>query len=429
MERSRRGFLSFAGMAAVGAAAAACGSNTGRQGAPPPSTASSAPTAPPKPALSQWYHAYGEDGVQPAVKRFAAGYDKAKISVQWNPGDYDSKIVTALQNSAVPDLFEAQVKIDWVRQNQVVALDDIIGPVKGDFSPSVLAAQTVEGKVYGIPQATDTQVLFYRKSLLQAAGLQPPQTVDELIDAAAKLTKDNVKGLFVGNDGGVGVLTGPLLWSVGLDYLSNDNRSVGFDDPRAAGAFGKLRTLNTNNSLLLGAPSDWSDPAAFIDGLAAMQWTGLWNMPKIQEALKDDFGVLPFPKLDASGAPSVPVGAYGAMINAKSSNVAVAKDFIKWLWIDRTADQLEFATKYGFHVPARTSLIDRAESLKLGPASDVARFVKENSHLVGGPVWTAQSNTALADAVAKIAKEGADPADETRKAVDTAKAELKRLFG
>jgi multiple sugar transport system substrate-binding protein len=427
-ERSRRGFLSLAGTAAVGAVAAACGSSTGRAGTPPPSTASSAPAAPPLPRLQQWYHAYGEDGVQDAVKRYAAAYSKAKISVQWNPGDYDSKIKAALQNSAVPDLFEAQVKIDWVRQNQVVALDDIISPVKDDFSPSVLAAQTVDGKVYGIPQATDTQVLFYRKSLLRAAGVQPPRTVDELIDAAGKLTKDNAKGLFVGNDGGVGVLTGPLLWSAGLDYLTKDNHSVGFDDPRAANAFGKLRTLNTSNSLLLGAPRDWSDPAAFIDGLAAMQWTGLWNVPKIQDALKDDFGVLPFPKLDDSGAPSVPVGAYGAMINAKGKNVAAAKDFIKWLWIDRTAYQLEFATKFGFHVPARTSLIDRAQSLKTGPAADVARLVKENSHLVGGPVWTAQSNAALADAVAKIAKEGAHPAAETRKAVDAAKAELKRLF-
>ena len=428
MERSRRGFLSLAGMAALGVVAA-CGSNTGRQGSPPPSTASSAPTGPPKAELSQWYHAYGEDGVQDAVKRYAAAYDKAKVTVGWNPGDYDSKIVTALQNSAVPDIFEAQVKIDWVRQNQVVALDDVIGPVKGDFSPAVLAAQTVEGKVYGIPQATDTQVLFYRKSLLQAAGVQPPQTVDELIDAASKLTKDGVKGLFAGNDGGVGVLTGPLLWSAGLDFLGKDNRSVGFDDSRAATAFGKLRTLNTGNSLLLGAPSDWSDPAAFTDGLAAMQWTGLWNMPKIQEALKDDFGVLPFPKLDGNGAPSVPVGAYGAMINAKSPNVSAAKDFVKWLWIDQTADQLEFATKFGFHVPSRTSLVEQAANLKSGPAADVARFVKESSHLVGGPVWTAQSNTALSDAVAKIAKEGADPADETRKAVEAAKAELKRLFG
>ncbi|MFD9895902.1 extracellular solute-binding protein [Amycolatopsis sp. NPDC059027] len=429
-QRSRRNFFALAGMAAAGVTAAACGSNTGRQGNPPPSTAySAAPPEPAKPTLQQWYHAYGEDGVQDAVKRYAAAYQKAKVSVQWNPGDYDSKIVTALQNSPVPDVFEAQVKIDWVRQNQVVPLDDLIGPVKSDFTPALLAANTVEGKVYGIPQAIDTQVLFYRKSLLSAAGVQPPQTVDELIDAAAKLTKGGVKGLFVGNDGGVSTLTGPLLWSAGLDYLKNDNREVGFDDPRAATAFGKLRALNTNNSLLLGAPTDWSDPAALIDGLAAMQWTGLWNVPKIQAALKDDFGVLAFPKLDGSGAPSVPVGAYGAMVNAKSPNVAAAKDFVKWLWIDQTADQLEFATKFGFHVPARQSLVDKADNLKSGPAADAARFVKENSHLIGGPVWTQPSNTALSDAVAKIAKETADPAAETKKAVDVAKAELKRLFG
>ena len=259
--------------------------------------------------------------------------------------------------------------------------------------------------------------------------MQPPQTVDELIDAASKLTKDGVKGFFAGNDGGVGVLTGPLLWSAGLDYLKNGNREVGFDDPRAATALAKLHTLNTNGSLLLGAPADWSDPGAFIDGLAAMQWTGLWNVPKIRSAFDDDFGVLPFPKLDATGAPSVPVGAYGAMVNAKSVHVAEAKAFVKWLWVDQTNSQLEFATKFGFHVPARQSLIDRADSLKTGPAADAARFVKENSHLVGGPVWTQQANTALSDAVAKIAKEGADPVAQTKTAVEVAKSELKRLFG
>ncbi|WP_326566483.1 extracellular solute-binding protein [Amycolatopsis rhabdoformis] len=431
--RSRRSFLALAGTAAVGAVAAACGSDTGRPGDPPPSTAMSAgpppSKAPAKVTLQQWYHAYGEDGVQDAVRGYAASYPGAAVKVQWNPGDYDSKIVTALQNSAVPDVFEAQVKIDWVRQNQVVALDDLIGPVKNDFSPAVLAAQTVEGKVYGIPQATDTQVLFYRPSLLQAAGVQPPQTVDELVDAAGKLSRDGVKGLFAGNDGGVATLTGPLLWSAGLDYLKPGGREVGFDDPRAATALAKLHTLNTNSSLLLGAPTDWSDAGAFIDGLCAMQWTGLWNMPKIRDAFNDDFAVLPFPKLDNSGAPSVPVGAYGAMVNAKSKHVAEAKAFVKWLWIDQTTDQLEFATRFGFHVPARQSLIDKADTLRSGPAADVARFVKENSHLVGGPVWTQQANTALSDAVAKIAKEGADPVAQTKAAVTVAQAELKRLFG
>jgi multiple sugar transport system substrate-binding protein len=44
-------------------------------------------------------------------------------------------------------------------------------------------------------------------------------------------------------------------------------------------------------------------------------------------------------------------------------------------------------------------------------------------------VWTQQANTALSDAVAKIAKEGADPVAQTKTAVEVARSELKRLFG
>ena len=31
----------------------------------------------------------------------------------------------------------------------------------------------------------------------------------------------------------------------------------------------------------LGAPTDWWDPSSFTQGLAAMQWCGLWAMPGI----------------------------------------------------------------------------------------------------------------------------------------------------
>lgn len=409
-------------VALAGLAAAACGSNTGRGGSGSGSAA----------ALQQWYHQYGEDGVEDAVKRYAAAYKQAQVQVGWKIGDYDSLITTALENSAVPDIFEAQVKIDWVRAKQVVALDDIIAPVKDDFTPSVLAGHTVAGKVYGIPQAVDTQVLFYRKSLLQAAGVQPPSTVAELVDAAQKLTKNGVKGLFVGNDGGVGVLAGPLLWSVGLDYLHEDGSgtySPGFDDPRAAQAVATLHTLNNNGSLLLGAPADWSDPSAFTQELCAMQWTGLWNVPTIKQKFGDDFGVLPFPKFDDSGAVSVPVGAFGSMINAKSAHVDEAKAFIKWLWIDQTADQLQFDTAFGFHIPSRKSLIPKATNLSSGPAADAVKYVQESSHLVGGPVWTNAMNTALSDALTTVAKNGGDPSGPLQTAVGTVKSQLKQLFG
>jgi multiple sugar transport system substrate-binding protein len=410
VERSRRSFLAVAGLLGL----AACGSNTGREG-------SSAGT------LRHWYHAYGEDGVQEAVRRYAAAYSEADVEVQWNPGDYDSKVVTALQNSAVPDVFEAQVKVDWVRQKQVVPLDDLLGDAKGDFVSALLESQTVDGKLYGIPQAIDTQVLFYRPSLLTAAGVAPPTTVAELLDAAKRLDTGGVRGLFAGNDGGVGVLTGPLLWSAGLDFLSEDGRAPGFDDPRAATVFGKFRELHTGGGLLLGSPTDWADPGAFVDGKVAMQWTGLWNLPKITEAHGDDVGVLSFPALDGDGAASVPVGAYSAMVNARSADVDAAKAYVRWLWVEKTDYQVEFATAFGAHLPARTSLAEQAESLRDGPGKDIVGFVTDGGRIASPARWSATANTALSDAVSRIAREGADPAGELRAAVDVARTEIARL--
>ncbi|EWC59834.1 ABC transporter sugar-binding protein [Actinokineospora spheciospongiae] len=409
IETSRRSFLAVAGLLGL----AACGSNTGREG-------SAAGT------LRHCYHAYGEDGVQDAVRRYAAAYPGAEVEVQWNPGDYDSKIVTALQNSAVPDVFEAQVKVDWVRQKQVVPVGDLLGDTRGDFVAALLESQTVDGQLYGIPQSIDTQVLFYRPSLLQAAGVTPPRTVDELLDAVKRLNTGGVRGLFAGNDGGVGVLTPPLLWAAGLDFLSPDGSAPGFDDPRAATVFGKFRELQTGGGLLLGAPADWSDPGAFVDGRVAMQWTGLWNLPKITAALGDDVGVLPFPKLDDSGAVSVPVGAYSAMVNARSADVEAAKAYVRWLWVERTDHQTEFATAFGAHVPARKSLSDEAESLRSGPAKDIVGFVVDSGRIASPSRWSARANTALSDAVSRIAREGADAATELRAAVEVARGEISR---
>ena len=74
-----------AGLAAM--AVAGCGSNSGR-----PSSGGGGD----KPALSQWYHQYGEAGTQQAVERYAKAYPDATVSIQWSPGDYDKKTATSL---------------------------------------------------------------------------------------------------------------------------------------------------------------------------------------------------------------------------------------------------------------------------------------------------------------------------------------------
>jgi multiple sugar transport system substrate-binding protein len=413
---NRRGFLGLAGGVTAAGFLAACGSNTGRGNSAGGDT------------IEQWYHAYGEAGVQQAVERYAKAYDKATVHVQWNPGDYDSKIASALAASSGPDVFESTLRVDMVRGKQIVSLDDLLGDARSDFTESVLASHTVDGQVYGIPQAVDMQMLFYRKSLLQKAGIQPPRGVDELIDAAHKLTTNKVKGLFLGNDGGVGVLGGPLLWSAGLDYLTTDNK-VGFDDPLAAESVGKLRTLFTSNSLLLGAPADWSDPSAFVQGLTAMQWTGLWTVPAVQKALGDDFGVLPWPALNGAGKASVPFGAYGSMVSAKSKKTDAAKQYVRWLWVERGDYQQDFDLSYGFHIPARKSLAAKADKLKSGPAADAVRFVQDMGRSASPPAWTAKMQLALSDSLNKIVRSGANASTELKSTVEAVQTELKRLYG
>ncbi|WP_331765475.1 sugar ABC transporter substrate-binding protein (plasmid) [Streptomyces sp. NBC_01369] len=408
---SRRYLLAASGALAL---TAACGSNTGRAGG-----------AGDRPALDQWYHQYGEAGTEQAVKRYAAAYRKAEVTIEWRPGNYDQQTAAALLTKNAPDVFEGSPTLDQIRGGQVADLTDLLDGVREDFNPAVLTPKTYKGKVYGIPQAIDMQMLYYRKSLLDEAGVRPPQTLDELVDAAGALTTKDVKGLFLGNDGGAGVLGATPLRAAGLELVTS-NGAVGFDDPQAARTLGKLHRFHKDDSLLLGAPTDWSDPSAFLQGLTAMQWTGLWALPQIEKALGDDFGVLPFPRDGARGRPSVPVGAYGAAVSAHSSHIDAAKAYVKWLWAERTDYQEDFALSYGFHIPARISLAKKAAALAKGAAAEAVRFTTEHGY-AQPLLWTSRSQTAYQDALSRIITEGADPDAQIRSVVATANAELKRV--
>ncbi|MCX5081580.1 ABC transporter substrate-binding protein [Streptomyces sp. NPDC001940] len=412
MTISRRGLL---GTGAALGLLTACGSNTGRDDGGSGGG----------PELSQWYHQYGEQGTEQAVKKYAAAYDKALVTVQWRPGNYDEQTAAALLTDSGPDVFEVDgPTLDQIQGKQIADLTGLFEGVKDDFNPAVLAPKTYDGRIWAIPQVIDMQMLYYRKSLLADAGVEPPRTLDELVDAAKKLTSKKTKGLFLGNDGGAGVLGGTPLYAAGLELVTEDGK-VGFDDPAAARTLGKIHQLYADKSLLLGAPSDWSDPSAFVQGLTAMQWSGLWALPTVQKELGDDFGVLPFPK-DGAGEPSVPVGAYGAAVSTRGKHQQAAKDYLKWLWIDRTEYQEDFALAYGFHIPARISLAKKAGKLRKGAAADAVRFTTDHGY--AQPLrWTPAGRTAYQDALSRIIKDGASPDGELRKVVRKVSAELDRV--
>ncbi|MDC0773718.1 ABC transporter substrate-binding protein [Streptomyces sp. HD] len=399
------------GLAAAGGLAA-CGSNTGRSSSGD--------------SLVQMFHAYGEAGTEQAIKRYAKAYKGANVTTQWiTSADFESKLFSALLTKNAPDLFEFHPQIQMVKSGQVADLTDIIEPVKDDFNPADIKSHTVDGKIYGVRMIDDPQFFFYRKSMLEKANVEVPTTLDELMEAAAKLTTGKVKGLYMGND--LHSVINPMIWSAGADTLDEKNEIAYHTDGVVEG-IKKMRKLFTSGDLLLGAPTESWDPSALNQGLCAIQFCGMWAMPQIQDALGDDWGVFPFPKTVDSGKQSVYNGGWSMFVNAKSKNVDAAKEFVKWLWIDQKKYQEDWATSYGFHIPPRTSLAKTATKLKSGNAAEGVKLFNEFGHFdnIG---WTQAMITSLEDVFANSVRKDMDPEKALDKADTAVNRELKKLFG
>ena len=402
------------GLTAAGGLAA-CGGNNGRGGGSGSGV-----------NLTQYFHAYGEAGTEQAVKKYAKAYDKANVTTQWiTSADFESKLFATLLTKNAPDLFEFHPQIQMIKSGQVADLTDIINPVKDDFNPADIKSHTVDGKIYGVRMIDDPQFFFYRKSMLEKAKVEVPTTLDELMEAAAKLTTSKVKGLYMGND--LHAVISPMIWSAGADTL-NEKNEIAYHTPGVIEGIKKMRKLFTSGDLLLGAPTDFWDPSSFTQGLCAIQFCGMWAMPQFQKVLGDDIGIFPFPKTIDSGKQSVYNGGWSMFVNAKGSNVDAAKEYVKWLWIDQKKDQEDWATSYGFHIPPRASIATGATKLKSGLPAEGVKLFNEFGHFdnIG---WTQAMITALEDVFANSVRKGGDPEASLDKADTAVNRELKKLFG
>ncbi|MGD8214557.1 ABC transporter substrate-binding protein [Aestuariimicrobium sp. Y1814] len=427
MNLNRRHLFAAASGLAAAATLAACGSNDGglSSSSAPQSTGGGGNVA-----LTQWYHEYGEAGVKEAVEKYAAEYPNAQVTAVWNPGDYAQKLGAALLTNDFPDVFESEqgASLDMIQQGQVADLTDIVAPVEAEFAPAVMKRFKFEDKYFAIPQVIDMQLLYYRKSVLEAAGVQPPQTFAELADAANAVATDDMGGFFAGNDGGVGVLGTMFIWAAGLEQFDEERTKATFTETSFYDALVAYRDFSKTKGLLQSASAEWYDGAAFVNGETAMQWGGLWSMPDIQAAHGDDFGVVAFPAIGGSGRVAVPFGAFGACVAAKGANVDAAKEFVKWLWIDQEDKQVEFADAFGTHIPAKTALVSRASKLAEGPGADAAKFVAENG-FTNDIMWTGPLGQAYSAAVTNVIKRDADPAAEFTSVGELAATELQRVKG
>jgi len=205
-----------------------------------------------------------------------------------------------------------------------------------DFAEGAVGTTTVNGMLTGVPIVTEQEVLYYRKDLLEAAGLEVPQTLDELKAAAEALTdKDNEMYGFVARGQRSPLITqfSSFLYSYGGDWFDADRKAT-VNTPEALAAIDLYGTLLRE----YGPPGvlnmSWPQAVAiFAQGNAALYTDAssiYANMldPELS-TVADKTGVALFPEGPA-GRTMYNVTSWGLAMYSGSQNKEAACEFIKW---------------------------------------------------------------------------------------------------
>ena len=252
------------------------------------------------PTLQVWIKKTFSADLNEAWKQAAVDYG---TSQGWNvevtiiaTSDQVQIYTAALEGNSMPDVFYvSETLIPMIAAKDVFMDLNDVGEKRnaegGFVSPRAQEMGTVAGKLVAVPLYHENRVLFYRKSMLEAAGYtEPPKTFNELCEAAVKISEITPDGVF-----GLGeplnavpdcdINTLVQVWQNGGSLWTEDNE-VACTDPRVAEVVQKYVDL-----VIAGGMPDnvvsWSDTdnnTAFLSGQCAM----VINSPTLLNALKGE---------------------------------------------------------------------------------------------------------------------------------------------
>lgn len=109
-----------------------------------------------------------------------------------------------------------------------------------DYFPGSLESCTYDGVLYGVPIVAESQIMYYRKDLLEAKGLQVPKTLDELRTVAEALTDkgSDFYGFFMrGKANALVTQFSSILYSFNGRFNTSTESLVGSDEFAAAAKY------------------------------------------------------------------------------------------------------------------------------------------------------------------------------------------------
>lgn len=291
----------------------------------------------PKP-LDIW-HYLGNKGQQEALNAVVEKYNQSQTENHANLiyvpfDDMLKKISAAIVENTLPDIV-----IIAVSDHAYFASAGIFADLTDQFDTSgyyadSIASCTYHGRLYGVPFGANCLALYYNTRMMEEAGLQPPETWDELRETARRLKTDGVYGFGFSNiqseEGTFNDLV--MVYSAGADETHLDTEAgisaYSFVHDLVADGSMSVNVINATQAEIM---------EQFGRGELAMMINGSWQVPVLQLDFPEtayNIALLPQGKQRTS----VLGGENYAVIAGK--NEAGALDFIRYMTGKQTLHNL-----------------------------------------------------------------------------------------
>ncbi|AEE47046.1 extracellular solute-binding protein family 1 [Cellulomonas fimi ATCC 484] len=264
---------------------------------------------------------------------------------------------------------------------------DVAERVSQNVVQGALDGATWKDELVTVPFWANTQLLWYRKSVAQAAGLDPattPVTWEQVMEAARSQDKYlSVQGTKAES---LTVWINALVESAGGHVLENpeapaDEIQLGLDTDAGRAAADIIGTIGRDALAGPALPTEDENASMSIfqgeSGSFMVNWPFVWPATKsavedgaIDQAVLDDFGWALYPQVTAGTESRPPYGGINLGVGAFSRYVDQA--FAAAECIVQPDNQVYYFVENG-NPPSNTTAFDAPEVLEAFPMADVIR--------------------------------------------------------